>query len=220
MTGTYHSVPRFDPGELGTKAPVLNPAFVGRVSIPAASAATPGLGPIDDPDTGMFSPVANSLAFAVGGTERLRMATNGTVSLAGPPGAEGLRVLAVAGADTCFTASGSAGGRPILSVVGAAANIALAFAAKGAAPLVFNTTTGADAVIQAWRADAANQTIEICALNGQGRVRTNQGDLYLAPGTGGRVGFGTYVGQSGLGIDGYIEIKDAAGTIRRLATVA
>jgi hypothetical protein len=45
-------------------------------------------------------------------------------------------------------------------------------------------------------------------------------DLALTPKGTGNVRFGTYTASMALTIQGYVEIKDAGGTIRKLAVIA
>ena len=44
-------------------------AVVGGVSFPAGSAAAPSIAPTGDPNTGMFFPAADTIAFSEGGAE-------------------------------------------------------------------------------------------------------------------------------------------------------
>lgn len=55
----------------GTDMVMVAPPAYGRFD--AGAAATPGLSPAGDTDTGIFSPSANTVAVATGGTERLRI---------------------------------------------------------------------------------------------------------------------------------------------------
>lgn len=178
---------------LDARAPLASPAFTGAVAVSAGSAASPALGHAGDTDTGLFFPAANTLAFASGGierlriagglfrcptglgntliglapdtshqatnaaavalvaadgggysgvfvhnthdgtfssqdirlltakggvsgsTERMRVASDGTVTLGGAPGAESLRVAPVPGATSAVTVTGSNGGDPVLT---------------------------------------------------------------------------------------------------------
>lgn len=51
-------------------------------------------------------------------TERVRVAANGTITLGGAPGAEGLRVVPAAGANRSVTVTGSQGGDPTIATSG------------------------------------------------------------------------------------------------------
>ena len=61
---------------------VLSPTNAGDVvNISAGTAALPGLTPVGDPDTGIYSPGADQWAVATKGTGRLYIASNGTVGV-------------------------------------------------------------------------------------------------------------------------------------------
>jgi hypothetical protein len=51
------------------------------IQVPAGSAAAPSLSPTDDPNTGIFFPTADTMAFAEGGTEIMRITANGNVGI-------------------------------------------------------------------------------------------------------------------------------------------
>jgi hypothetical protein len=53
----------------------------GGVRFAAGTAAAPGLWPVGDTDTGLFSPAANALGLATGGTERGRLTSDGDLWL-------------------------------------------------------------------------------------------------------------------------------------------
>ena len=63
--------------------------------------------------------------------------------------------------------------------------------------------------------NSANNSPEISALGSDTNI-----DLALTPKGTGNVRFGTYTASLGLVIAGYIEVKDAGGTLRRLAVVS
>jgi hypothetical protein len=58
-------------------------AVVGGVSFPAGSAAAPSIAPTGDPNTGMFFPAADTIAFSEGGTEALRLTSTGAIAVNG-----------------------------------------------------------------------------------------------------------------------------------------
>jgi hypothetical protein len=64
------------------------------------------------------------------------------------------------------------------------------------------------------RYDATNNCAELAALSGSVAWR----DVHIAPNAYAK--FGTYTANSGVTIDGYIEIKDSTGTVRKLAVVS
>lgn len=64
----------------GVFAPCLQ-AIEGQVRTAAGTAALPGISQISDPDTGMWWPTANTLAWSTGGSERLRITSAGNLGL-------------------------------------------------------------------------------------------------------------------------------------------
>ncbi len=69
--------------DLGTSAIRWNDAYINRVLIGDGSAASPAITFGDDTDTGIFSPVADQIAFAAGGSQRLTI-TAGSVTGVAP----------------------------------------------------------------------------------------------------------------------------------------
>ena len=66
---------------------VLSPATTGDVvNISAGTAALPGLTPVGDPNTGIYSPGADQLAVVTGGTQRIIIAADTYVRLAAGTG--------------------------------------------------------------------------------------------------------------------------------------
>ena len=57
--------------------------ITGVVTVSAGSAAAPAIVPTGDTNTGRFHPAADTIAWATNGTERMRVASNGAVSIAG-----------------------------------------------------------------------------------------------------------------------------------------
>lgn len=53
----------------------------------AGAAATPSITPTGDPDTGLWSPAANTLAWSTNGSERVRLDASGNLGLGGAPSA-------------------------------------------------------------------------------------------------------------------------------------
>jgi hypothetical protein len=72
-----------------------------------------------------------------------------------------------------------------------------------------STNTGTTAVLQA----------ETAAVRLTGEGSASDIDVFLVPKGSGNVRFGTRTASSDVPVTGYIEIKDAAGTVRRLAVV-
>jgi hypothetical protein len=59
--------------------------FAGQVLVTAGSKTTCSVAPTGDPDTGMFFPLANTLALSTGDVERLRVDASGNVGIGGSP---------------------------------------------------------------------------------------------------------------------------------------
>jgi hypothetical protein len=49
------------------------------IQVPAGSAASPSLSPTDDPNTGIFFPTADTMAFVEGGVEQMRLDATGNL---------------------------------------------------------------------------------------------------------------------------------------------
>ena len=62
---------------LDTKAPINNPSFTGKVTVPAGNGANPGLHFLGDSDTGFYLPTANAIGFLAGGAQTLTVAATG-----------------------------------------------------------------------------------------------------------------------------------------------
>jgi hypothetical protein len=79
---TYHS--GYMQFNVITAAGVFAPCFQaieGQLRTAAGTAALPGIAQISDPDTGMWFPTANTLAWSTGGSERLRITSTGNLGL-------------------------------------------------------------------------------------------------------------------------------------------
>jgi len=68
---------------IGTTAPDALLSVNGIASFGAGAAATPSIAGFGDLNTGMWFPAADTIAWSTGGTERLRIASGGTVSTTG-----------------------------------------------------------------------------------------------------------------------------------------
>jgi hypothetical protein len=100
----------------------------GTLTFPAGSASSPSIQATGDPNTGLFFPAADTIAFAEGGTEVLRIDSSGRVGIGtSAPGA----LLDVAGTNgRLYLRDGSANTAKI---------VALNAAGTGAAALIFET---------------------------------------------------------------------------------
>jgi hypothetical protein len=63
--------------DLSVKLNVASPAFTGQQSAPLGTVALPSYTFTGDPDTGGWSPAANTLAWSTGGVERIRLSSAG-----------------------------------------------------------------------------------------------------------------------------------------------
>ena len=125
---------------------------------------------------------------------------------------------------------GPTGNYPNISATGSDANVGLQLRVKGAptgpgfriennsgANFCFAVTTSGANVVNYMRADPAAAG-SAAGMSSQGND-TNI-DLALTPKGTGNVRFGTYTADMTLIVQGYVEIKDSGGTIRKLAVIA
>jgi hypothetical protein len=134
---------------------------------------------------------------------------------------EQARIAHTASAVNYLQVTGAAtGGRPTLSAQGSDTNVGMAYNTKGAQNHVFSTNSGNLQFVVANRASTVNWVQAQGNTAGNPPSFTADGsdtniDLSLIPKGTGNVRFGTYTGTV-LTPTGYVEIKDAGGTIRRL----
>jgi len=103
-------------------------------------------------------------------------------------------------------------------------------ASKGAGAVIFatntnNNSTGTNQAVVAHTASAVNYVQATGGATGSAVAISAQGsdtniDLAFTPKGTGNVRFGTYTANMALTIQGYVEIKDSGGTVRRLAVIA
>jgi hypothetical protein len=118
---------------------------------------------------------------------------------------------------TSLVAQGSASAILYLSANGASSNSRISLGTNGTSQIEqmrVSHTANAVNYVQVTGAGAGNPPV----ISAQGATNPDL-DLTLAPKGAGRLRFGTYTGTISA-ITGYIEIKDAGGTVRRLAVVA
>jgi hypothetical protein len=156
------------------------------------------------------------------GTGVIRFITN---SFSLGTGAEQLRVSHTASAVNYVQVTGSAtGGVPLILAQGSDTNVNIATASKGTGYLAFRTNTSTEQ-FRVFNTTSAVNRIEITgSIASAAPLIKSEGtdtniDLALTPKGTGVVQFGTRTASSDVPITGYIEIKDAGGTIRRLAVV-
>jgi hypothetical protein len=142
-------------------------------------------------------------------------------------GLEQMRIAHTASAVNYVQVTGSAtGGNPAITVQGSDGTRGLAFSAKGNANINFfnNNLSNNIFVISGNAGTIANYLQATASVAGTATSLQAQGtdtniDLALTPKGTGNVRFGTYTANMAVAIQGYIEIKDSGGTIRRLAVV-
>jgi hypothetical protein len=154
--------------------------------------------------------------FSKGATPvRTRTGTGGATQFQVSDTASAVNYVQVTGAATT--------GTPIVQAQGSDANVSLAIRAKGGGNLFFQPNSlNQFAVIQT--ASAVNYLQATGSAAGSAPAFSVAGtdtniDLALTPKGTGNVRFGTYTASMALTVQGYIEIKDSGGTIRRLAVV-
>ena len=132
--------------------------------------------------------------------------------------------LGAAGVVNFLAARGNAtGGRPSITAEGADTNIGLTVEAKGTGG-IFARTNGAIALQVSNVASAVNYLNIFGNATGARPTISAVGadaniDLAITPKGTGYVTFGTRTASSDVAVTGYVEIKDAGGTVRRLAVV-
>ncbi len=118
------------------------------------------------------------------------------------------------------------GQSPIIEFTGEDGNVSGQYQTKGAGFHSFQTLAGSlEQFRVAHTGSAGNYAQATGAALGSGPTFSAQGgdaniDLNLAPKGTGNVRFGTFTASGDVAVTGSIEIKDAAGTVRKLATIA
>jgi hypothetical protein len=159
-----------------------------------------------------------STYFISKGTGTISFATNASTST------EQMRVSHTASAVNFVQVTGGAtGSGPTISAQGSDGNAFLAITSKGTSAIRLQTG-GSSQVLINNTTSAINQLGLAGSTTGQACSIITQGtdtdiDLALTPKGTGRVQFGTRTASADVAITGYIEIKDAGGTVRRLAVV-
>jgi hypothetical protein len=116
---------------------------------------------------------------------------------------------------------------PIISAQGSDTNISMQLYAKGTGAINFWTSNGGSRHFQV--AHTAGTIVNYATVTGSATGAApafsvagtdTDIDLALTPKGTGNVRFGTYTASMALTVQGYIEIKDSGGTIRKLAVIA
>ncbi|MBL27904.1 MAG: hypothetical protein CMM50_10205 [Rhodospirillaceae bacterium] len=218
--------------------------FTGVQKLPAGSAAAPALTASSDTDTGLYFPAADILGFAAGGVLQFQVsavagAANRIVARGSTSGNE--VSLAAEGSDTDIGIDLTPKGTGLVHVDGGLGETfrirsngfwgiepnEVRRGASGAAHHSFYTNgfSGSEQfrVEHAW--SAVNYAMAKGGATGSGTsfcaagVDTNI-DLLLTPKGSGLVRFGGHTAIGGESVTGYVTIRDAGGTTRKLAVVS
>jgi hypothetical protein len=116
---------------------------------------------------------------------------------------------------------------PIIQAAGTDTNVQIDYLTKGNGTHNFKAASGSvTQFLIAYTASAVNYPYVLPSATGSPVQLAANGsdsniDLQLTPrGSGGRVRFGTLTANADAAITGYIEVKDAGGTTRKLAVIA
>jgi phosphotransferase system HPr-like phosphotransfer protein len=162
-----------------------------------------------------------TLALAANGSGRVSIQTNGTSQT------EQLRIAHTASAVNFVQVTGAVtGASGTISSQGSDANIGLNITTKGTFGGVFRNSAGSivfswdhsNTATQNYLASASASVGSAPSLSSKG-TDTNI-DLTLVPKGTGNVRFGTFTADMTLVVQGFIEVKDSGGTIRKLAVIA
>lgn len=243
MTDSAYNLVFAPPVDLGAYAPRQAPVFGGQVRIDgslalaAGTAAQPVLGFAADDDTGLYLVAPNILGLATAGVQRAQLATNLSVGygltgiydsalIVRPTGHATSRRAAIQFGSGWILGQDSNGNgvsdfflfnpntaRAVLQI--AADDVMTLGGAGGAGVVVLRRV--ASQVNNLALSGAATGAPPILAAEG---VDANI-DLALVPkGTTGRVRFGAWQSLADTAVSGFIEIRDATGVLRKLATIA
>jgi hypothetical protein len=141
---------------------------------------------------------------------------------------EQFRATHTASAVNYVQVTGAATGAPSrISAQGSDSLVSLGISAKGAGDIFFqNSGSGSTGfIIRQGSGSIVNYLQATSSATGAAPVLSAQGsdtniDLALTPKGTGNVRFGTYTASMALTVQGYIEIKDSGGTVRKLAVIA
>ncbi|HYD63886.1 hypothetical protein [Azospirillum sp.] len=250
MTGRYSlPIVTVPPVDLTPYASKHAPAFTGTAVFGGAahlSDGTPGapaLAFAGDTDTGLHRPGNDTLSLVAGGVERVTVAAD-AIRLSGPGTVRG--VLHGGNSDTVpFVGSYNAGGDLSAATYGfgfinrntdghlrlvyrkgTTADVTALHLNRDTGAMAFGGAIGMESLRVNATANAVNRLQVTGAATGGAPALAADGadaqvDLALTPkGTGGRVRFGTHTATADAPITGSIEIRDAGGTIRKLAVIS
>lgn len=250
MNGRYNlSIQTVPPVDLTPYAPRSSPSFTGvavfggPVRLSDGTAGTPGLAFDQDAGTGVFRLASGALGIAAAGSERVTVASD-AVRVAGVSTVRG--IIHGGNSDTVpfigsFNALGDLGTATfgfgfvhrytdghlrLLYRKGTTADQTAMNIDRATGALSFGGVPGAEGLRVVPAANAVNRVAITGAATGSTPGLAAEGadgsvDLALTPkGSGGRVRFGSHTVTADAPITGYVEIRDAGGTVRKLAVIA
>jgi len=218
--------------------------FTGVQQLPSGSAAAPSLAAAGDVDTGVYFPAANAIGFAAAGAEQFRIAAGtGAVNRmsASGAGAGENPILLAMGADAAIGLSLTPKGTGVVHVnagLGESFRIRsngfwgieaneVRRATSGGAHHSFRTDGYAG--VEQFRVEHTASAVNYAQARGgavgapaafaAAGADTNV-DLALTPKGAGVLRFGAHTALAGESVTGYLTVKDAAGTTRKLAVVS
>jgi hypothetical protein len=167
-------------------------------------------------------PAGAGINIAANGSGRINFNTQGTQEVTQ------LRVENTTSAVNFVQVTGGATGNdPTYSAQGSDANVSLRYLSRGAGEHRFATNTAGNIQFRVIHGGSSvvNYLRVYGSAAGSAPVMDVQGtdtniDLALTPKGTGRVRFGTFTADMTLVVQGFIEVKDSGGTIRKLAVIA
>lgn len=175
-------------------------------------------------------PLYIGTGYGTGGEKRKQIAlqANGRLTLGGDAGFCSLEIDGRDGvASNSFSMGGAAtgGGVPGLTVAGADADIGMSISTKGGGVLKFFSANYGAQQFEIGQLNTGTSWLGVCSdafdqprLYAAGAA-TNI-DIQLVPKGTGRVILGAWTSNADAGVNGYITVKDSAGNLRKLATIA
>jgi hypothetical protein len=176
----------------------------------AATGNTPNL-------SAQGSDAAVNISYSTKGTGFHNFTTGGGTQFLITNTASAVNYLQVTGGDGTTTS-------PRFSAQGSSTDVTVQFQSKGAGELQFFTNSVTRQFNIAHTASAVNYLQVTGSATGNAATLSAQGsdtniDLALTPKGTGKVRFGTHTGTADVAVTGYIEVKDSAGNVRKLAVI-
>jgi hypothetical protein len=175
-----------------------------------------GVDSVNITSTGTASTLLN---ISVEASTSIRFKTNSSTEI--------LRIIhANNGVNRIEMTGAATGGSPAITAQGSDTNVTLLFSSKGTNDIQFRTNSSSQVQFQVLHTTSAVNRLTVTgSIAGAAPVLASAGsdtniDLALTPKGTGNVRFGTYTADMTLIVQGYVEIKDSGGTIRKLAVIA